>query len=93
VAAPLSRRLSTIRRHVALDRVDEYMVAWHALRAVASLVGAKAWLFRGAGHEDHFIEFLEWTSGELLDDPAIADALAALDAYAHGTVEEWEQAD
>lgn len=89
------RRLATIRRHVPLDLMDDYLLAWEALRAAAERLDARAWVFRGAAHEDHFLEFIEWQDGavEPLGDAAVAAALAQLDAFAvPGASEEWEQA-
>lgn len=89
------RRLSTIRRHVALDRTEEYLSAWEDVRAAAAAVGARAWVFRGAEHEDRFLEFIEWSGAvEPLDDDAVVAALEQLDAFAPvSQAEEWEQAD
>lgn len=87
-------RLLTTRRHVPLDRAEEYVAAWSEVRAAAEARGARAWLFRGADHEDHFLEFVEWSDAvsALMDDPAVADARAALEDYGAGagTTEEWE---
>ena len=88
------RRLCTSRRHVALDRTDEYLSAWDDLRRAVETAGARAWVFRGSAHEDHFLEFIEWTGARApLDDAAVLAALQALDAFAPATgTEEWEQA-
>ena len=88
------RRLSTTRRHVALDRTDEYLIAWDGLRSAVEALGARAWVFRGAAHEDHFLEFIEWSGASSpLDDASVLAALETLAAFAPPTaVEEWEQA-
>jgi hypothetical protein len=89
------RRLLTTRRHVPLDQADEYLVSWEKLRRVVDEAGGRAWIFRGAAHEDQFIEFIEWSNGspalhELGD---VAAARAQLDTYAAaGVTEEWEDA-
>ena len=90
----MTRRLVTTRRHVALDRSDEYLDAWAAVRSAVEAAGGHAWIFRGAAHEDQFIEFIEWSSDNTLheSDP-VARARALLDTYAvPGATEEWEAA-
>ena len=89
------RRLRTTRRHVPLDRSDEYLSAWQTVRSAVELAGGRAWLFRGAGHEDQFVEFMEWTddSAPPADDDIVAAAAAHLDVFAAPrTTEEWEEA-
>lgn len=91
----MTRRLLTTRRHVPLDRSDDYMEAWDGVRAAVETVGGRAWIFRGAAHEDQFIEFVEWSDGSPApqDDAAVADARAHLDRFAAaGLTEEWEDA-
>lgn len=89
------RRLQSRRRHVPLEHVDEYLMSWlSAQRAVQAVVG-RAWLFRGADHEDQFLEFVEWsdTATSPLQDAAVLAAFAQLEAYAPAThIEEWEEA-
>lgn len=91
----MTRRLVTTRRHVPLDRSDEYLQAWGAVRTAAETAGGHAWIFRGAAHEDHFIEFIEWTGDHALhESETVAHARTQLDAYATpGVTEEWETAD
>ncbi|MEX0907196.1 MAG: hypothetical protein WD054_02615 [Gemmatimonadota bacterium] len=94
MAAALKRRLYMSRRHVPLDRSDEYLLAWAAARRAVESAGAHAWIFRGAEHEDRFIEFVEWAGdgASPLDDSAVAAALDLLDAFAMAThSEEWEE--
>ena len=55
------RHVLATRRTVPLDRVDEYTSAWQELQGSADAAGVHAWLFRGTDHEDHFMEFLEWS--------------------------------
>lgn len=89
----MTRRLLTTRRHVPLDRADEYLAAWDDVRRAAGNAGARAWLFRGAAHEDQFIEFIEWhgESARPDEDEAVAAGRAQLDSFAAaGAVEEWE---
>lgn len=90
----MTRRLITTRRHVPLDRSDEYLSAWQLVRTAVQSAGGHAWIFRGAAHEDQFIEFIEWSSEDALheSDP-VAHARRALDVYATaGPTEEWEAA-
>lgn len=71
------RRLLVTRRTVPLDRLDDYLATWARLRADVQARGGAAWLFRGDGHDDRFLEFLEWSG-----DTAVAaadDVRAALD--------------
>jgi hypothetical protein len=88
------RRLQSTHRHVALDHSDEYQVAWSAVQRAVGVAGGRAWLFRGAGHEDQFLEFIEWGDPAApLDNDAVRTALAALDEFARPThIEEWEEA-
>jgi hypothetical protein len=89
------RSLLTTRRHVPLDRADDYLLAWQAVQRGVERAGGRAWIFRGADHEDRFLEFVEWSQGASLplDDDDVQAAIAQLDAFAHATsVEEWEQA-
>jgi hypothetical protein len=81
---------------VPLDRVDEYTAAWARLRASATSANMNAWLFRGTDHEDHFMEFLEWS-----DDGAPApmpdrDQIATLreeleENFGHGHEDRWDE--
>ena len=87
------RKLLVTRRTVPLDRADEYADAWQlVVRAAAALPG-RAWLFRRAGHDDQYVEFIEWQ-----DEPSFADAevilalLRELDAYGNGHTDELEEA-
>jgi hypothetical protein len=89
------RCLLCTRRQVALDRVEDYLLAWLALQRAAHGVGARAWLFRGATHEDQFMEFLEWQDGgtEPLETESIRDALEQLGAFGTAAAsDEWEEA-
>lgn len=90
----MRRRLVTTRRHVPLDRSDEYLDAWAAVQRAVESAGGRAWIFRGAAHEDQFIEFIEWSSDDVLyESPAVAAARAHLASYAvAGLTEEWEDA-
>lgn len=89
------RRLATTRRHVPLDVAEEYTLAWLAVARAVAAANGRAWLFRGAAHEDHFLEFIEWddnVADPLRGDDVLA-ALAQLDSFAVATAEEeWEEA-
>lgn len=88
------RHLLTTRRHVPLDRADEYLAAWDVVRRSVEDVGGHAWIFRGAAHEDQFMEFIEWNDGTAAshEDDGVSAARAQLDAFASpGTTEEWEE--
>lgn len=88
------RRLLVTRRHVALDRADDYLTAWADVSAAVSSAGGRAWIFQGAAHEDQFLEFIEW-SAETPDVPErddVAAAIAQLDTYAAAKhADEWEE--
>lgn len=89
------QRLLTTRRHLPLDRADDYLAAWEAVRQAVESAGGRAWLFRGAAHEDQFIEFIEWSDvdGAPLDDERVVVARSQLDMFAiAGSTEEWEDA-
>jgi hypothetical protein len=88
------RMLFIAHRHVALDLADEYLLAWAALRNVATAADARAWVFQGVTHEDRFIEFIEWSDPAVpLEDAALRTALAQLDAFGPATdAAEWEEA-
>jgi hypothetical protein len=88
------RRLVCTRRQVPLDVSDDYMLAWMAVRRAVEAAGARAWVFRGAEHEDHFLEFIEWADpvAAPLDDDDIAAGVAQLDAFgAPAGSSEWEE--
>jgi hypothetical protein len=87
------RRLLVIRRTVPLDRSEEYSAAWQRLAAAAALLAGRAWLFRRAGHEDRFVEFLEWhADSSLPEQTEVAEALRDLAEIAAGAEEELEEA-
>ena len=91
----MMRRLLTTRRHVPLDRAEEYLAAWARVRSTVADAGGRAWIFRGAAHEDQFIEFIEWSNGSpaLHEHEDVAAARALLDTFAvAGVTEEWEDA-
>ena len=89
----MRRRLLTTRRHVPLDRADEYLAAWDVVQRSVEESGGHAWIFRGAAHEDQFMEFIEWKDGTLAphDGGGVNSARAILDTFAApGATEEWE---
>lgn len=89
------RRLHTTRRKVALDRADDYLIAWETVRHAVELAGGRAWIFRGAAHEDQFMEFIEWSDGAAAppEDETVVTTRAQLDTFAAaGVTEEWEDA-
>lgn len=87
------RHLLVSRRLVPLDTVDDYLDAWDALRTAAAGCDARAWIFRGAGHEDRFMEFIEWSDpASPLEDAGVALARQRIDALAPVTdSSEWEE--
>jgi hypothetical protein len=89
------RRLLCTRRHIPLDRLDDYMSGWQQVRGAAEDAGARAWLFRGAAHQDQFAEFIEWQDDAVVvpEAAAVADARLRLDeTFGSGHVVEWEEA-
>lgn len=88
------RRLRVTRRHVPLDRSDDYLMAWTVVQRAVEAVGARAWIFRRASHEDHFMEFIEWSDAadSPLESEEVSLAVAQLDAFASASSDEWEQA-
>lgn len=89
------RRLLSTRRQVPLDRLDGYSAAWLATRDAVVAAGGRAWLFRGVGHDDRFMEFVEWdaAAGEPLDDEEVRTAVARLETFAPAAdMGEWEEA-
>ena len=89
------RHLLTTRRHVPLDRADDYLVAWETVRLAVQRTGGQAWIFRGAAHEDQFMEFIEWSDETTAptEDGTVAATRTQLDAFAvPGATEEWEDA-
>jgi hypothetical protein len=88
------RRLLITRRHVALDRADDYLIAWETVRLAVERAGGRAWLFRRAEHEDQFMEFLEWSDDDASPhtNRTVAETRSELDAFAAGLTEEWEDA-
>jgi hypothetical protein len=88
------RRLLCTRRRVPLDVADDYLIAWAYLRAQVEAAGGRAWIFRGAGHEDRFLEFIEWddATARPLEVDAVSDARTELERFAHVfSLEEWEE--
>lgn len=89
------KRLLSTRRTVALDEVDEYLEGWRRVQAAAETAGARAWLFRDARREDHFIEFVEWPADATPEQPevdAVATARAELNTtFGAGRDDEWEE--
>lgn len=87
------RKLLVTRRTVPLDRSDEYMETWQLVARAAEALPGRAWLFRRAGHDDQYVEFIEWQ-----DDPAAGDVeilLAVrreLDGVGSGHTDELEEA-
>lgn len=87
------RRILITYRTVPLDRSEEYTAGWQRLAAATVLRTGHAWLFRRAGHEDRFVEFLEWhQAAALLDDPEVAEARRVLDEISTGADDELEEA-
>jgi hypothetical protein len=88
------RRLRATRRHVPLDMSDDYLLAWHAAQRAVEAAAGRAWIFRRAGHEDQFLEFIEWSDSadSPLENGDVAAAVAQLDAFGAASADEWEQA-
>ncbi|HSJ24536.1 MAG TPA: hypothetical protein VK929_07715 [Longimicrobiales bacterium] len=89
------RRLLCTTRQVALDRSDDYLPAWDSVRLAVERAGGRAWLFRGADHEDRFLEFIEWDDAQTtpLEDEAVTAAVENLDTFASPLAAgEWEEA-
>jgi hypothetical protein len=90
------RRLLCTRRLVPLDRLDDYLPAWHEVRSAALASGCRAWLFRRSDHQDQFLEFIEWQ-----DDVAPGELRAEVDAartalderFGFGETTDWEETD
>jgi hypothetical protein len=91
----MTRRLIATRRVIPLDRLEEYVAGWHRLRSAAEAAGARAWLFRGTDHQDHIIEFIEWSDDGALPPPEVDGVAAArldLDqSFGAGHADEWEE--
>jgi hypothetical protein len=91
------KRILSTRRLIPLDRLDDYLLDWERVRAAVESAGGRAWLFRGARHQDQFIEFVEWGE-EVGDTPLperadVAPARLQLDeAYGRGHADDWEEA-
>ena len=69
------RKLLVTRRTVPLDRIEEYAEAWQLVEQAAAALPGRAWRFHRTGHDDQYVEFIEWQ-----DDPASdgAEVLLAL---------------
>ena len=87
------RHLLVTRRQIPLDRLDEYGDAWDELCRAAVQRGARAWRFRAASREDHYLEFVEWGGAAargLLRDAGFAAARATVDeSFVAMYAEEW----
>lgn len=88
------KQLLITRRTVPLDRLEEYAEIWASVCTAAAAHACRAWLFRRSGHEDRFIEFVEWTGESPLDeDGALLAALRELDGCgAPQDGDTWEEA-
>jgi hypothetical protein len=88
------RYLFAMHRHVPLDRADDYLVAWTALRTATETAGGHAWVFQGTTHEDRFLELIEWSEPATpLDDVGVTAALTQLEGFGPATeAAEWEEA-
>ncbi|HSJ13874.1 MAG TPA: hypothetical protein VK939_05635 [Longimicrobiales bacterium] len=87
------RSLLITRRTVPLDRLDEYTETWAAFCAAAAAHGCRTWMFRRSGHEDRFVEFLEWTGESPLESDDVSAALLELDGCgAPQDADLWEEA-
>jgi hypothetical protein len=90
------RRLLCTDRVVPLDRLDEYLALWARVRATAAAAGMRAWIFRAAGHDDQFREFVEWEGAPREETaaarPDVERALRDLEeAFAARGGAEWEE--
>jgi hypothetical protein len=89
------RMLISTHRHVPLDLADDYQLAWQAVQRAVGAAGGSAWLFRRVGHEDRFMEFIEWPgdAASPLDQEEVTASLAQLSSFGTPTGrEEWEEA-
>jgi hypothetical protein len=88
------RRLFVTHRHVPLDRLDDYAVAWTALCSATEAAGGQAWVFRGTTHQDRFLEFIEWSDPITpLQQSTVTTAMAQLERFGAATESaEWEEA-
>jgi hypothetical protein len=86
-------RLQTSRRVVPLDQLEHYLELWGLLRGAAQSVGARAWLFRDARRQDHFMEFVEHGADVEIEGSGVSEARREIDEFfGHAQVEEWEEA-
>lgn len=90
----MMRRLQSSRRTIPLDRIEEYLGVWCKLRDTVAANGGRAWLFRDARREDHYLEFIEFADASVLERAAqVAEAREELDdLFGHTPVEEWDEA-
>jgi hypothetical protein len=82
------------RRRVPLDIADDYLLSFARVRTAVEAEGGRAWIFRRAGHEDTFLEFIEWDDlkAEPLMDDGVNAARMTLDAHAAPIgSDEWEE--
>jgi hypothetical protein len=88
-------RLLSTRRQVPLDVADDYLLAWQYVQHAVIAAGGRAWIFRGTGHEDRFMEFIEWNDegDSPLDSDVVADGMAQLDSFGSASSsDQWEEA-
>jgi len=95
----MKRLLLISRRVVPLDALEDYASRWARVVAAVDAAGGRAWLFRGARHQDHFLEFIEWKAGvepagvALPERADIETARGELDArFGAASGDEWEEA-
>jgi len=85
----VERRLVTILRNVDAASLAGYDAAWQALVREVSVRSAHAWRYGSLFAPHSYIEFLEYGGDDPRRDPAVANALLALDEIAAGALEEW----
>lgn len=87
------RKLLVTRRTVPLDRSDEYAEAWRLVVQAAAALPGRAWLFRRAGHDDQYVEFIEWQDEAAAGDAEVLLAVRReLDGLGFGHTDELEEA-
>ena len=83
------RTLLVRERVVPADRTAAYHDAWKHVAYTAGMIGIRAWIFRSAATQDHYLEFVEWKAeaappgtGDVAPPAGMIAVLHALDMIA-----------
>ena len=78
-------RTLLVRERVVPDgRTSAYHGAWKQVVYTAGRIGIRAWIFRSATTQDHYLEFIEWKSDDAPSGTGAASPPAEMAAVLDG---------